>query len=130
MVSRARGRTRSAGRAVPTSQQDSSAFIRSHSGPPTRTPGLDGEEIAMNLEQLRKQAKDLVRTARAGDPDAIVRLGGCEPILARAQLVVAREQGYASWPALVAAGGGGGGTVVMAATAPGPARGPAPLAAG
>src|SRR4051812_17436202 len=41
-----------------------SAFIRSHSGPPTRTPGLDGEEIAVNLEQLRKQAKDLVRAAR------------------------------------------------------------------
>ena len=57
----------------------------------------------MNLEQLRKQAKELVRGARAGDPDALGRLGGGEPILARAQLVLAREHGYASWPALVTA---------------------------
>ena len=57
----------------------------------------------MNLEQLRKQAKDLVKAARAGDPDALERLGGREPILARAQLVLAREHGYSSWPALVTA---------------------------
>jgi ankyrin repeat protein len=57
----------------------------------------------MNLEQLRKQAKELVRSARAGDPDAFERLGGREPILARAQLVLAREHGYSSWPALVSA---------------------------
>jgi hypothetical protein len=57
----------------------------------------------MNLEQLRKQAKELVRDAQAGDPRALERLGGREPILARAQLVLAREQGYPSWPALVAA---------------------------
>ena len=57
----------------------------------------------MNLEQLRKQAKELVKDARAGDADALERLGGREPILARAQLVVAREHGYPSWPALVAA---------------------------
>jgi ankyrin repeat protein len=56
----------------------------------------------MNLEQLRKQAKALVRAARAGDEKALARLGGREPILARAQLVLAREHGYASWPALVA----------------------------
>ncbi len=56
----------------------------------------------MNLEQLRKQAKELVRAARAGDERAVVRLGGREPILARAQLVIARKQGYPSWAALVA----------------------------
>src|SRR5581483_6015970 len=61
------------------------------------------EEVEMNLEQLRKQAKELVRAARAGEPEALERLGGREPILARAQLVLAREHGYASWPALVAA---------------------------
>ena len=60
----------------------------------------------MNLEQLRKQAKELVRAARAGDPDALTRLGG-EPILARAQLTLAREHGYPSWPALVANGADG-----------------------
>ena len=57
----------------------------------------------MNLEQLRKQAKELVRAARAGDAEALERLGGREPILASAQLVFARENGYPSWPALVAA---------------------------
>jgi ankyrin repeat protein len=57
----------------------------------------------VNLEQLRKQAKELVRAARAGDGDAVARLGGREPILARAQLVLAREHGYPSWPALVLA---------------------------
>jgi ankyrin repeat protein len=57
----------------------------------------------MNLEQLRKQAKELVKAARAGDTDALARLGAREPILANAQLVLARENGFASWPALVAA---------------------------
>jgi ankyrin repeat protein len=55
----------------------------------------------LNLEQLRKQAKDLVRAARAGDEGARTRLEGLEPILASAQLVLAREHGYPSWPALV-----------------------------
>jgi ankyrin repeat protein len=77
-------------------------FITSISRPTPRTPGCERRD-AMNVEQLRKQAKDLVKAARAGDADALQRLGGREPILARAQLVVAREQGYASWPALVAA---------------------------
>jgi ankyrin repeat protein len=57
----------------------------------------------MNLEQLRKQAKELLNGARGGDADALRRLGGREPILANAQLALAREQGYPSWPALVAA---------------------------
>ena len=56
----------------------------------------------MNLEQLRKQAKELVKAARSGDADAVARLGGREPILANSQLVLAREAGYSSWPALVA----------------------------
>jgi len=59
----------------------------------------------VNLEQLRTQATELVRDARAGDLEALARLDGREPILARAQLVVAREHGYPSWPALVAAVG-------------------------
>ena len=56
----------------------------------------------MNLEQLRKQAKELVRAAREGDPGALERLGGRRPILADAQLALAREHGFPSWPALVA----------------------------
>ena len=70
----------------------------------------------MNLEQLRKQAKELVKAARAGDPAALERLGGREPILARAQLVLAREHGYASWPALVAAAEADVDSFVVAAT--------------
>jgi len=56
----------------------------------------------MNIEQLRKQAKQLVKAARAGDRDALSRLGGRTPILANAQLALARELGFASWPALLA----------------------------
>ena len=55
----------------------------------------------MHLEQLRKQAKELARAARAGDPKAVVRLADLPPRLASAQLVLAREHGYTSRPALV-----------------------------
>ena len=55
----------------------------------------------MNLEQLRKRAKELARAARAGEPAAVERLGDLPPRLASAQLVLARELGYFSWPALV-----------------------------
>ena len=55
----------------------------------------------MNLEQLRKQAKELVRAARDGDPQAVTRLGDLPVRLASAQLVLARELGQTSWPALV-----------------------------
>src|SRR4051794_26750655 len=70
----------------------------------------------MNLEQLRKQAKELVRAARAGDPQALARMAGNEPILARAQSVLARERGYSSWPALVAAVEASADAFVVAAT--------------
>ncbi len=55
----------------------------------------------VNLEQLRKQAKELARAARAGEPAAVARLGDLPTRLASAQLVLAREQGYSGWPALV-----------------------------
>ncbi len=83
----------------------------------------------MNLEQLRKQAKELVKAARAGDEAALARLGGREPILARAQLVIAREQGYPSWPALVAAAEASAVEVVRAATSARPTRAERLLAA-
>ena len=44
-----------------------------------------------NLEHLRRQSKVLLPQLRKGDPDAR---------LADAQLAVARESGFASWPAL------------------------------
>jgi ankyrin repeat protein len=55
----------------------------------------------MNFEQLRKQAKELARAARAGDPQAHARMGDLPVKLASAQTVLAREQGFSSWPALV-----------------------------
>jgi ankyrin repeat protein len=64
-----------------------------------------------SLEQLRKQAKDLLHAARAGDGMAAARLrrGGLRrrdsdrsaAVLADAQLVVAREYGFANWADLV-----------------------------
>ena len=56
-----------------------------------------------NLEQYKKQAKELVRLARSGDPEAAERVRKCHPrptaafALADAQLVIAREHGFASW---------------------------------
>lgn len=75
----------------------------------------------MNLEQLRKQAKDLVRAARAGDEDTAARIRAHtprrdEPILADAQLTLAREHGHRSWPALVAALEASPAAFVVAAT--------------
>jgi ankyrin repeat protein len=83
----------------------------------------------MNLEQLRKQAKELVKAARAGDAGALERLDGREPILARAQLVVAREHGYPSWPALVDAAEASATEIVRAATSGRPTRAEQLLAA-
>ena len=61
-----------------------------------------------SLEMQQKRAKSLLRAARAGDPDALRRLGALHPKppspdaikLADAQLVVARGYGFESWPAL------------------------------
>jgi len=61
---------------------------------------------APSLEQLRKQAKDLLRAQRAGDASAAARVAAhhprpAEPLrLAGAQLVVAREHAFPSWPRL------------------------------
>jgi len=58
-----------------------------------------------DLRQLRIQAKDLVRAVRAADTDAVARVvpyvrTANEFTLANAQLVVARENGFESWPRL------------------------------
>lgn len=70
-----------------------------------------------NLEQQRKQARELLDAARAGDPDAAARFCSHHPRLAGvaadhwpppklslhdAQLVLAREYGFPSWPKLKA----------------------------
>jgi hypothetical protein len=64
-----------------------------------------------SLEFEHKQAKALLRRLRAGDADALTRaraqhsgIGASTPArikLADAQLVIAREYGFASWPRLV-----------------------------
>src|SRR6187399_2991097 len=75
----------------------------------------------MNLEQLRKQAKELVRAARADDEEALARIRAYapardRPLLADAQLALAREHGYRSWPALVTAAEASVAEFVVAAT--------------
>jgi hypothetical protein len=52
-----------------------------------------------DLDQLRRQARDLLRAAGAGDDDALARLRqvAAPRTLAGAQLVLAREHGFASW---------------------------------
>lgn len=58
-----------------------------------------------DLSQLRRQAKELLRAAKAGDLLAAGRLGPISdrPTLAAAQLALAREYGFRSWPKLKAA---------------------------
>ncbi len=55
-----------------------------------------------DLDQLRRQAKDLLRAAQHGDTDAVARVHAVSDhlILDSAQLAVAREYGFASWARL------------------------------
>src|SRR5882672_8359325 len=68
-----------------------------------------------NLEQLKQQSKDLLQSHRSADPGAIQRFQESHPkwssaavselcaaklSLSDAQLVIAREYGFASWPKL------------------------------
>ncbi len=71
--------------------------------------------IRLDLTQLKLQARELLRACQAGDPDARTRLAEKHPKLANAapdvaeaypisladaQLVIARENGFGSWPQL------------------------------
>jgi hypothetical protein len=62
-----------------------------------------------SFESIRKQAKKLVRQFAAGDPDALARVHAQLPVptlplsLRDAQLVLAREYGFAGWQDLRAA---------------------------
>ena len=70
----------------------------------------------MNLEQQKKQARELLRALRAADPNALARLRTShlrwaqlddvtirqDVALHDAQFVIAREQGFASWTKLKA----------------------------
>jgi len=57
----------------------------------------------IDVDRARRDAKALLRAARAGDPEALARLrSDREPCLADAQHAVARGLGERSWPALLA----------------------------
>ena len=62
------------------------------------------EVVHLNLEYYRKQAKALLKASKSGDAKAIERLNRYllklppTPALHDAQLAVAREQGFPSWP--------------------------------
>jgi ankyrin repeat protein len=60
--------------------------------------------VRPDLDQLRRQAKELLRAARAGDKGAATRIEAVKPTatLAAAQLAIAREHGFASWAKLKA----------------------------
>lgn len=55
-----------------------------------------------DLDQLRRQTKELLRAARAGDVTAVARICAVSHrlILDSAQLAVAREYGFSSWGSL------------------------------
>ena len=55
-----------------------------------------------DIDQLRRQARELLRASVAGEPEAVARLRAVaeRPTLAAAQLAIARAHGFPSWPAL------------------------------
>jgi hypothetical protein len=55
-----------------------------------------------DIDQLRRKARELLRAAVAGEPEALARLRAVSEraTLAAAQLAIAREYGFRSWPAL------------------------------
>jgi len=66
------------------------------------------EVVRLNLEYYRRQAKALLKASKAGDATALQRLNSYRPTLYKAdlksvalhdaQLAIAREQGFPSWP--------------------------------
>src|SRR5258708_27991849 len=58
-----------------------------------------------DLDQLRRQARELLRAAAASDEQALGRISvvSQKQTLSAAQLAIAREYGFASWPKLRAA---------------------------
>ena len=80
---------------------------------------MDSKQLPTHpsLEQYKKQAKDLIKSAKSGHPDTLqltldrikrdhprfgrladLELPGAKLVLADAQLVIAREHGFESWP--------------------------------
>src|ERR1700750_2950340 len=58
--------------------------------------------MELNIDQARRRARELLRAARAQDPEALAPSRHDRgPRLADAQRAVARDLGFPSWPALV-----------------------------
>ena len=85
--------------------------------PPVSAEHRRAQPPRLNLENQRKQARSLLKAARAGDTQALRRLAAAHPrrgkdtaaarpaprlALHHAQLAVAREQGFKSWATLKA----------------------------
>ena len=73
----------------------------------TMIPKQINETASLNIEFYRKAARALLKAARAGDRDANDRLKatgvtGEAHVPHVAQLAIAREQGFSSWPRFVA----------------------------
>ena len=74
----------------------------------TKAPSNPISHGRINLEQQRKRAKELLKALKAGDNEALLRISRWLPPrsealrLAEAQLVIAREAGFSSWPKLKA----------------------------
>jgi len=60
--------------------------------------------VRPDLDQLRRQARELLRAAARDEPDALARVHAVSDhvVLWAAQLAMAREYGFRSWPALKA----------------------------
>src|SRR5579862_8648534 len=81
-------------------------------------PGCEGDVMPglperPDFDQLRRQARELLRAAVSGDPAALLRLRAVSEriTLADAQLAIAREHGFTSWAHMkreVAGRGAGG----------------------
>jgi hypothetical protein len=74
-------------------------------GPGASSPARPPNAFRLNLEQQKNRAKDLLRAAKAGDADALKRIGlppraHATPKLAEAQFAIARELRFASWARL------------------------------
>src|ERR1700677_2270570 len=76
---------------------------------PECEPGRRGDVMSglperPDLDQLRRQARELLRAGANGEPRAVDRLRAVSPYvtLSAAQLALAREYGFQSWAALKA----------------------------
>jgi ankyrin repeat protein len=107
LVTRFGGASGLAGRTESTSCENRTDVDASGAavGSPTacaKGPAVSSLPPRADLDQLRTVAKERLRAARAGAPDAITWLTevGGELTLANAHLRLARQYGFPSWPAL------------------------------